>query len=256
VRPDTANRTERPIDEERRSEIMRTNWLKAAILPIGVLALCSTGNAAVVDCNPLTITCTTFQKGGAKFKPLLTSASALGTCTTSTPPNTEAISIKGTLTQCTTSSPNVKVISGAAKGTLYTSDCSCAGLAAASNPIVTPPPGKTNALVVSWKFDPSSTDTCQSGQKSSTLGQLAGTAAISQGPFNPGPPFAGGAFYGKFSLGGPGTGINGIFQGGDVGATSVLVALSTEDVFFLTGTCGSAKGLKGITFGVADSELK
>jgi hypothetical protein len=66
---------------------MRTNWLKAVVLPIGVLALCSTGNGAVVDCNPLTITCTTFQKGGAKFKPLLTSASGLGTCTTSTPAN-------------------------------------------------------------------------------------------------------------------------------------------------------------------------
>lgn len=235
---------------------MRTNWLKATMLPMGVLALCSTSTATVVDCNPLTITCTTFQKGGAKFKPLLTSASGLGTCTTSTPPNTEAISIKGTLTDCNASDPNVKVVSGSVKGTIYTGDCSCAGLGAASNPIVTPPPGKTNALVVSWKFDSASPNTCQTGQKSSTLGQLAGTAAISQSAFNPGAPFAGAAFYGRFSLGGPGTGINGIFQGGDVGASSVLAALSTESVTFLIGTCNSAKGLKGITFGVADAELK
>ena len=235
---------------------MRTNWLKAAMLPVGVLVLHSAATAAVVDCTTLTITCNTFQKGGAKFKPLLSSASGLGTCTTSVPPNLEAISIKGTLADCTVSNPNVKVVSGGVKGTVYTGDCSCAGLANPSNPIVTPPPGKTNTLVTSWKFDSTSTDTCMSGQKSSTLVQVPTMAAIHSSPFNPGAPFSPGALYGKFSLGGAGTGVTGIFQGGDLGATSVLAALSTESVTFLGSTCNSVKGLKAITFGVADAELK
>ena len=234
---------------------MRTNWLEALMLPIGVLACCSTAAATVVDCNTLTITCTTFQKGSAKFKPTLSTASTNGTCTTSTPPNTEAISIKGTLTDCFVSDPNVKVVSGAVKGTIYTGDCSCAGLGNASNPIVAPPPGKFNQLVVAWKFDSASPNTCMTGQKSSTLGQVAGTAAISQSTFNPGPPFSPLALYGRFSLGGPGTGVNGNFAGSDTGQSSVLVALSTETATFLVSTC-NAKGVKAITFGVADAELK
>jgi hypothetical protein len=95
-----------------------------------------------------------------------------------------------------------------------------------------------------------------SGQKSSTIVQVPGTAAITTSAFNPGPPFAGSAFYAKFSLGGPGTGISGIFQGVDVGATSVLAGLSNESVFFLGSTCTSPKGLKALTFGQADAELK
>jgi hypothetical protein len=170
--------------------------------------------------------------------------------------NTEAISIKGTLTDCTVSNPNVKVISGSAKGTLYTGDCSCAGLGNPAQPIVTPPAGKTNTLTTSWKFDITSTDTCMTGQKSTTLVQVPSMSVIHSTPFNPGAPFGATAFYGKFSLSGAGTGISGIFQGGDVGASSVLAAISTESVPFLGSTCASAKGLKAITFGVADTEFK
>jgi hypothetical protein len=240
--------------------MIRTNWLKAALLPVGLMALFSTtAAAAVVDCTTLTISCFTFQKGGVKFKPVLSAANVLGDCKVNGVDVIEAISIKGKLLGCVVSNPNVKVVSGSAKGTLYTDDCSCAGLAAASVPIATPPPGKTNTLVASWKFDSTSTDTCMPGQTSSTIGQVPGMAVIHQGFFHaPSPPFSAalGATYGGFSLSGAGTGISGIFQGGDTGASSLLAGLSNEDVFFLGATCQSVKGLKALTFGQAEAELK
>jgi hypothetical protein len=239
--------------------MIRTNWLKAAMLAVGVMGLFSTATAAVVDCTTLTISCFTFQKGGVKFKPVLSTAAAHGTCPASVPPNTEAVSIQGTLTNCTVSNPNVKVVSGSIKGTIYTADCSCASLSDASVGIVTPPPGKTNTLVASWKFDSTSTDTCMPGQKASTIVQVPTMSVIHQGFFHaPSPPFSAsvGATYGLFSLSGAGMGISGIFQGGDVGASSVVAGLSNEDVFFLIATCQGPKGLKGLTFGQADAELK
>jgi hypothetical protein len=239
--------------------MIRTKWLQAAMLAVGVMALSSAATAAVVDCTMLTISCFTLQKGGVKFKPILSSAAAHGTCPSSVPPNTEGVSIKGTLTDCTVSNTNVKVVSGSVKGTIYTADCSCLSLSDASVGIVTPPPGKTNTLVASWKFDATSTDVCMSGQKSSTIVQVPSMSAIHQGFFHPpSPPFSSslGANYGLFSLSGTGMGVSGIFQGGDLGASSAVAGLSTEDVFFLINTCNGPKGLKGLTFGPTDAELK
>src|SRR5215813_4160047 len=150
----------------------RKNWLTAAILPASLLAYCSMATAASVDCTNAKITCNALLKGTSKFKPVL-ATHPVGTCPTSIPVNQEAIAIKGTLVDCTVTGTSpagtVKVISGSVKGTLYTADCSCAGLAVSPNPIIPAPTGKFNQLVTSWKFDTTAPDVCQSGQKSSTL---------------------------------------------------------------------------------------
>jgi len=229
-------------------------WVRAAVVPLTLLGLCS--SAAAIDCTNLTVTCNTLTKGTTKFKPVLSNASAPGTCTTSVPANLEVISIKGTLSDCTVSNPAVKIVSGAVKGTIYTGDCSCASLVSPSNPVVTPPPGKFNSLVTTWKFDSSGT-LCDSGQVKSTFALAPGVAAITQTVFSPGPPFFNPtAIYGLFSLGPPGVGVSGIFQGGDLGTTSFTSGTTTESAVTLLTTCGSSKGLKGFTFGQANSVLQ
>lgn len=232
-------------------------WLSAAILPASLLAFCWTATAASVDCTNATITCNTFTKGTAQFKPVL-STGAVGTCAAGG--GVEVISIKGTVSDCTvTGAGGVKVISGSVKGTLYTGDCTCAGLAVSPNPIIVPPAGKFNQLVTSWKFDTTAPDVCNSGQKASTLALVGGVAGITSGPFiaslananfNPG------AVYGAFTLKAPGTGVAGIFQGADLGATSHTTGATTESLSTLFNTCAGAKGLKGITFGQADTVLQ
>jgi hypothetical protein len=237
----------------------RKNWLTAAILPASLLAFCSAANAAVVDCTMLTVTCNTFTKGSAGFKPVL-ATHPVGTCPTSIPANTELISIKGAVSDCTVSNPNVKIISGSVKGTIYTADCSCAGLAVSPNPIIVPPAGKFNQLATSWKFDTvNSTDTCMPGQKASTIGLVGGVAGITSGPFIA--SLANGNFnptavYGAFTLKAPGVGVAGIFQGADLGATTTTTASTIQSLAGIFGTCGGPKGLKSIAFAQADTNFK
>jgi hypothetical protein len=237
-------------------------WLSAAV----VLAFCGAATAAEVDCTNATITCNTLTKGSTKFKPVL-ATHPVGTCPTSIPANQESISIKGTLSDCTVSNTvpagTVKVISGSVKGTLYTADCSCAGLAVSPNPLITPPAGKTNTLTTSWKFDASAPDICAAGQKASTLIlSAANGAGITSGPFIA--SLANSNFtgvYGGFTLKDQGVGpqdvaVSGIFQGADGGASSHTSGSTVESLGFLFGTCGGPKGLKGITFGATDSTLQ
>ena len=242
----------------------RKNWLTAAILPASLLAYCSMATAAEVDCTNAKITCNALLKGTSKFKPVL-ATHPVGTCPTSIPANMETIAIKGTLVDCTvTGAGGVKVISGSVKGTLYTADCSCAGLAVSPNPLIPAPVGKTNSLTTTWKFDTTAADVCMAGQKSSVLTLFAANGAgITSGPFIASlanSNFSG--VYGGFTLKdlgvapGPDLAVTGIFQGGDNGATSHTSGSTVESLGFLFGTCGGAKGLKGITFGATDSTLQ
>ena len=239
---------------------MRRKWFTAMVLPASVLAFCSLASAAAVDCTNATIVCNTFLKGGAKFKPAL-NAVALNTCPDpiTLAPRTETISIKGTISDCTvTGAGAVKVISGSVKGTIYTGDCSCTGLAA-PQPFVAPPAGKFNQLVTSWKFDTTAADVCMPGQKASTL-NLATGGNVTSGPFiasAANPNFGASAIYGSFSLNPPTvTGVTGIFQGGDAGATSTTSGATSESLNSLFTTCAGPKGLKGITFGQGYTDLK
>jgi hypothetical protein len=234
-------------------------WLSAAVL----LVFCGAATAAEVDCTNATITCNQLTKGSSKFKPVL-ATHPVGTCPTSLD-GKELISIKGTLADCTvTGAGAVKVISGSVKGTLYTGDCSCAGLAVSPNPLVAPPVGKFNQLTTSWKFDTTAADVCTAGQKSSVLTLFAANGAgITAGPFIAGlanAQFTG--VYGGFTLKdlavapGPDVAVTGIFQGADNGATSHTSGSTVESLGGLFGTCGGAKGLKAITFGATDSTLQ
>lgn len=205
--------------------------------------------AHAVDCSNATIVCNTFTKGSAKFKPALNP----GGCGSA--PN-ETISLKGTISDCVvTGASGVTVVSGSLKGTLYTGDCSCLGLAAPTA-LVTPPPNKQNALVVKWKFAPGAA--CNPGQNTSTLSFTA-ASVISPGVLVP-PAFpAPGGIYGFFALAPPAAtpAVSGIFTGGSGGANSTAVGTTTESAATLLGTCNTAPaGLKGFTFGQGQIALQ
>ncbi len=227
--------------------------MAVAFLPIGLLVFQTP--AVAVDCTNATIVCNTFTKGSAKFKPALNAAAGLGTCPQS-PTGIEEIKIKGVLSDCTvTGASGVTVLSGSVKGTLYTNDCSCAGLAVPTVLIATPPPNKQSALVTRWKFAPGAA--CDPGQVSSTLTLTPGTSTINNpGPWSPGPPFNPSALYGKFNLSGAGVGVTGIFTGGTGGTGSSTTGTTTESVVSIISTCTGPTGLKGFSFGQGDVSLQ
>src|SRR5262245_57383920 len=105
---------------------MRTKtWFMAAVLPASLLALSSIASAATVDCQNFTITCNTFTKGTAKFKPALNAAAAVGTCPTSIPANLENISIKGTVSDCTVGGQATTCTGGTNNGGACTNNGQC-----------------------------------------------------------------------------------------------------------------------------------
>ncbi len=219
--------------------------LAASLLATGFFVFASTAAhaQAPVDVSNGTITCNTFLKGSSKFKPALSNAACPAGVN-------ETIQIKGSLSDCTvdatTAGAGVVIAGGSVKGTITTSDCTCAGLGPGDHPII------SGSLITSWK-------TASGSPKiSPTSSTLNAGANIHAGVSIPPAPFSG-AIYGVFSLSGTGVGVTGAFTGGDGGAGSVTAGASTESAATLIGECTGAApykpGLKVLTFGEAQTRL-
>jgi hypothetical protein len=211
-----------------------------AFLPAGALLLCSSA-ALAIDATSFTISCDTFLKGTAKFKPGLTD-------TACRQGQSEVISIEGTVTSCTVGGgapATFKIASGTVKGTITASDCTCnIGLGPGFHPV-------TSATVsVKWKV---AEDSDPIDDKTSVITFSPGTQ-IDVNLLAPGGMFTG--VYGVFALTGGDTSVAGPFQGSDGGMGASIAGVTSESVNLLFDRCQDPKGLEKITFAFVNLVLQ
>jgi hypothetical protein len=218
---------------------MKTTLRSVLLLPAGALLLCSSA-ALAIDATSFTISCDTFVKGKAKFKPAL----AITACR---PGVSEVISLEGTVTGCTVGGgapATFKIASGAFKGTITAPDCTCnIGLGPGFHPV------NSASLSVKWKVAEGSDPI---DDRTSVLTFIPGSQ-IDVDLLVPGGLFTG--VYAIFALTGP-TSVTGSFQGTDGGASSSIAGVTSESVNLLADRCGDKKGVEGITFGFANLVLQ
>jgi hypothetical protein len=218
---------------------MKTSLRRLTVfLPASALLLCSSA-ALAVDATNFTITCDTFVKGKAKFKPGLTDRACR-------PGVSEVISIEGTVTGCTVggSAPaTFKIASGTVKGTITASDCTCSiGLGPGFHPV------NSGMLSVKWKVAAGSDPI---DDRTSVLTFSPG-AQIDVGLLLP-EMFTG--IYAVFALTGE-TSVTGSFQGTDGGTSSSFAGVTSESVTVLDNRCRDPKGVEGITFAFVNLVLQ
>jgi hypothetical protein len=210
-----------------------------AFLPAGALLLCSSAVLAI-DATSFTITCNTFVKGTAKFKPALSD-------TPCPQGGSEVMSLAGTLTDCTIGGgapTTFKIASGSVKGTITAPDCTCnIGLGPGFHPLT------SGALSVTWKVAKGSDPI---DEKTSLITLSPGTQ-INVDLLIPGGAFTGA--YGVVALT-AGLSVTGSFQGSDGGVTSLIAGATSEDLGLLHDACGDPKGLKGISFAFLNAVLQ
>jgi len=219
--------------DERTAKTMSTTFRRmTAFLPAVALLLCSSA-ALAIDATDFTISCDTFLKGTAKFKPALTD-------TQCRQGESEVISVEGTVTSCTVGGgapATFKIASGAVKGRITAPDCTCnIGLGPGFHPVT------SGTLSVKWKVAEGSDPI---DDKTSVLTFSPGTQ-IDINLLSPGGVFTG--TYGVVALTGGDTGVTGSFQGTDGGMGSSLAGVTAESVNLLFERCQDPDGLEKVTF--------
>ena len=141
--------------------------------------------------------------------------------------------VKGSVAGCTVTGPHaVSIRSGKLSGKVT----------AASNECITLFQPLTGTITMKWKAD-----------KTTPILQTSSTLSITNVSFT-GFLAPWGAAYGQFSLGT--SGVTGAFTGGDNGATSSNVSLTSQDIGEILAECGSPAGLKTLNIGLAHVTLQ
>lgn len=182
-----------------------------------------------VDVANDSITCNTVI-ATAKFKPPL----VFGGGATAT-----AIALKGTVQGCTVSGANpATVLSGKFSGTLVGATNDCSFVLSSSTPQV-------GTLTFTWKAD--KTTPLLQTKSTVSVTTVSGTTTTLGGA-------VGGATFFQLVLGT--SGVSGAFTGGDGGASSSNVFISSEDLFgSATQQCNSSNGMKIIHLGLGTITL-
>lgn len=199
-------------------------------------------NPTTTNVGTKTITCNS-SVGTLAFNPALKLYS--GTVDT-TPAGT--VTVKATVSGCTTNATGVLIESGAAAGVIHSAHSSCNGLTGLST-------GTSGPLVTKWKAWPG---------HSNAITPTAGTLNITQtngAQFNSGTPAGDqdtwGAQYGLFQVGTDaghgGTSaptVTGAFAGTDGGITSTLDTSTGQDVGGIALACLLTTGVKLLNIGI------
>ena len=188
-----------------------------------VLLVPIAGWAQKIDVSNDSITCNTVFGTASIQPPLLIGGTA-----------TKAVmAVKASVAGCTvTGLHSVSILSGKLSGKVTATSNECISL---FHPL-------TGTLKVNWKAD----KTTPILQTSSTMN----ITNVSFGTFSA--PW--GASYGQFSLGV--SSVTGAFTGGDNGATSSNVSLSSQDIGEILAECGSPPGLKTLNTGLSQMKLQ
>jgi hypothetical protein len=120
--------------------------------------------------------------------------------------------------------------------------CTVTGLHSVSNECVSLFHPLTGTLTIKWKAD----KTTPILQTSSTLNITNVSFSTFSAPW--------GTSYGQFSLGT--SSVTGAFTGGDNGATSSNVSLTSQDIGEILAECGSPTGLKTLNTGLSQLKLQ
>ena len=192
---------------------------------IAFLALLApmTGWAQKIDVSNYSITCNTLTGTATNDPPLVIGGTASPRTTT----------VRASIAGCTVTGPSpVTIVSGKVTGKVT----------AATNECVTLSEPLDGTLTIKWKADPSTPIL----QRSTTM-QITD---VTFGGF--GAPW--GTPYGEASLGV--AGVTGAFTGGDNGAQSTNVAITSQDIVEILNECGSPHGLETLYLGLGTMTLK
>jgi len=192
-----------------------------------------------------TITCNS-QVGTLGFVPSLTLFS--GTVDT-TPPGT--VTVKATVTGCSTPASGVLIESGATAGVIHSAHSSCNGLTGLST-------GTSGPLVTKWKAWPGHSNSITPTASTLNITQTNGAQFNGTGVGDPvGDKDTWGAQYGLFQVGTDaghgGTSaptVTGAFTGGDSGHTSTLDTATGQDVGGIALACLLTTGVKTLNIGI------
>lgn len=188
-----------------------------------VLLVPLAARAQKVDVSNDSITCNSVT-GTASFSPPLVTG---GTATS------VVMHVKGLVAGCTVSGPNVaSILSGKLSGQLAGTSNECLLLSA---PL-------TGTLTIRWK-----------AAKATPILQTSSTSSVTNVSFGVfSAPW--GAAYGRITLGT--SGVTGAFTGGDQGATSSNVSVTSQDVGEIIAECGSPTGSKKLDIGLGQLKLQ
>ena len=224
-----------------RTRILATVSAAALLFSVAVVGASPAGAVTTINVANDHVTCNTLTG-------TITFATALKNSGPTTGANT--ITVKGTVAGCTDAdNSTVKMFKGTIASTISTNNgANCGGLLGPSN--------ITGSARLLWTpgagqgFTP--TVTVGSAQKpvsDISFSQISGglfTVPSSENPWN--------ASYGKFSIGAAyGTtplSATTDFTGGDGGVTGWFDGTTQQDLGNILGSCGSAAGLKTVTFGI------
>jgi hypothetical protein len=205
-------------------------WLGSATLVASILARSAHGAVPPVDVGGEAIRCSTVTATISISPPL----AFAGTATT------VRMKIKGKLDGCAVvTNPSVLIDSGTFQGTLVLPTNECTALTSAQ--------AVTGSLTYRWKANPET--------------PIVPTASVQEVSRLTGSPFDaglaadgfGGASYLGLTLG---TGaVSGAFTGGDAGATSSVVAVTSENSTYFVATCGTP-GVKTLHLGIGSIALR
>jgi hypothetical protein len=195
----------------------------ARIIVSLVLLVPIAGWAQKIDVSNDSITCNTMVGTASIQPPLLTGGTA-----------TKAVmAVTGSVAGCTvTGLHSVSILSGKLSGKVTATSNECVSL---FHPL-------TGTITINWTAD----KTTPILQTSSTMN----ITNVSFGTFSA--PW--GTSYGQFSLGT--SGVTGAFTGGDNGATSSNVALTSQDIGEILAECGSPTGIKTLNTGLGQITLQ
>ena len=198
--------------------------MKAAARIASVMLLVPiAGWAQKIDVSNDSITCNTVFGTASMNPPLVTGGTATKAVTT----------VKASVAGCTvTGLHSVSILSGKLSGKVTAMSNECVSL---FHPL-------TGTLTIKWKAD----KTTPILQTSSTLNITNVSFSTFSAPW--------GASYGQFSLGT--SSVTGAFTGGDNGATSSNVSLTSQDIGEILAECGSPTGLKTLNTGLSQLTLQ
>jgi hypothetical protein len=210
------------------SLITRPSWkggaMSTGLRLIAIALLAPTAvRAQKIDVANHSITCNTVIATVSNSPPLVIGGTA----------TSEKMTVKGSLAGCTvTGQPAITILSGKLRGRVASTSNECIVLAA---PL-------TGSITMKWKADKATPIL----QTSSTIGITDVTFGGFAAPW--------GSSYGQFSLGT--SSVTGAFTGGDGGAASSNVSLTSQDLVEIVAECASAKGLKTLNIGSGQVKLQ
>ena len=196
--------------------------MRVAALAILVSLAPTIGWAEKIDVSNHSITCHTVFGTASSKPPLLIGGTA---------PTT--MKVRASVAGCAVTGPgSVSILSGKMSGNITATSNECISL---HHPLA-------GTLTIKWK----ASEATPIVPNSSTMEIKDVTFSAYQAPW--------GTSYGQFSLGV--SSVTGAFTGGDNGATSSNVALTSQDIFEILSQCSSPAGLKTLNVGLGTITLQ